>query len=95
MPHQVPNLLKDLQDEFGLSYVFINHDLAVARFIGDEVLVMKDGVVVEQASAAQILANPCEDHTKRPGMLARVSGRRLFTLSAGRYDSASQLQRTS
>ena len=62
---QVLNLLKDLQDEFGLSYVFISHDLAVVRFISDEVLVMKDGVVVEQASAAQILAAPKEDYTKR------------------------------
>ena len=62
---QVLNLLKDLQDEFGLSYVFISHDLAVVRFISDEVLVMKDGVVVEQASAAQILAHPREDYTKR------------------------------
>ena len=49
----------------GLSYVFISHDLAVVRFISDEVLVMKDGVVVEQASAAQILAAPKEDYTKR------------------------------
>ncbi|MBX3635683.1 MAG: ABC transporter ATP-binding protein [Rubrivivax sp.] len=62
---QVLNLLKDLQDEFGLSYVFISHDLAVVRFISDEVLVMKDGVVVEQASAEQILAAPREDYTKR------------------------------
>jgi hypothetical protein len=62
---QVLNLLKDLQDEFGLSYIFISHDLAVVRFISDEVLVMKDGVVVEQASAAQILAAPREDYTKR------------------------------
>jgi peptide/nickel transport system ATP-binding protein len=62
---QVLNLLKDLQDEFGLSYVFISHDLAVVRFISDEVLVMKDGVVVEQASAAEILAAPKEDYTKR------------------------------
>jgi peptide/nickel transport system ATP-binding protein len=62
---QVLNLLRDLQDEFGLSYVFISHDLAVVRFISDEVLVMKDGVVVEQASAAQILAAPQEDYTKR------------------------------
>jgi peptide/nickel transport system ATP-binding protein len=62
---QVLNLLKDLQDEFGLSYVFISHDLAVVRFISDEVLVMKDGIVVEQASAAQILAAPKEDYTKR------------------------------
>jgi peptide/nickel transport system ATP-binding protein len=62
---QVLNLLKDLQDEFGLAYVFISHDLAVVRFISDEVLVMKDGVVVEQADAAQILAAPREDYTKR------------------------------
>ncbi len=62
---QVLNLLKDLQDEFGLSYVFISHDLAVVRFISDEVLVMKDGVVVEQASAAEILAAPKQDYTKR------------------------------
>ena len=62
---QVLNLLRDLQDELGLSYVFISHDLAVVRFISDEVLVMKDGRVVEQASAAQILAAPQQDYTRR------------------------------
>ncbi|MED5620719.1 ABC transporter ATP-binding protein [Ideonella sp. BN130291] len=62
---QVLNLLKDLQDELGLSYVFISHDLAVVRFISDEVLVMKDGEVVEQASAEQILRAPQQDYTKR------------------------------
>ncbi|MBI3367509.1 MAG: ABC transporter ATP-binding protein, partial [Burkholderiales bacterium] len=62
---QVLNLLKDLQDELGLSYVFISHDLAVVRFVSDEVLVMKDGAVVEQASAAQILAAPREEYTRR------------------------------
>ncbi|MEO5733512.1 MAG: ATP-binding cassette domain-containing protein, partial [Rubrivivax sp.] len=62
---QVLNLLRDLQDEFGLSYVFISHDLAVVRFISDEVLVMKDGEVVEQASAQQILAAPRQEYTKR------------------------------
>jgi len=67
---QVLNLLKDLQDELGLAYIFISHDLAVVRFISDEVLVMKDGVVVEQASAAQILAAPREDYTRR--LLAAV-----------------------
>ena len=67
---QVLNLLKDLQDEFGLSYVFISHDLAVVRFISDEVLVMKDGQVVEQASAEQILAAPQQEYTKR--LLAAV-----------------------
>jgi peptide/nickel transport system ATP-binding protein len=62
---QVLNLLKDLQDELGLAYVFISHDLAVVRFISDEVMVMKDGQVVEQASAQQILANPQQDYTRR------------------------------
>ncbi|OYV00304.1 MAG: ABC transporter ATP-binding protein, partial [Burkholderiales bacterium PBB5] len=62
---QVLNLLRDLQDELGLAYVFISHDLAVVRFISDEVMVMKDGEVVEQASAAQILANPQQDYTRR------------------------------
>ena len=62
---QVLNLLKDLQDEFGLAYVFISHDLAVVRFISDEVLVMKDGQVVEQASAEEILAAPKQDYTKK------------------------------
>jgi peptide/nickel transport system ATP-binding protein len=62
---QVLNLLKDLQDELGLAYIFISHDLAVVRFISDEVLVMKDGIVVEQASAEQILAAPREAYTQR------------------------------
>jgi peptide/nickel transport system ATP-binding protein len=62
---QVLNLLRDLQDELGLAYVFISHDLAVVRFMADEVLVMKDGEVVEQASVAQILGAPQQDYTKR------------------------------
>jgi peptide/nickel transport system ATP-binding protein len=62
---QVLNLLKDLQDELGLSYVFISHDLAVVRFMADEVLVMKDGEVVEQADVEQILDRPQQEYTKR------------------------------
>lgn len=62
---QVLNLLKDLQDELGLAYIFISHDLAVVRFMADEVLVMKDGEVVEQASVAQILERPQQEYTKR------------------------------
>ncbi len=67
---QVLNLLKDLQQERGLAYVFISHDLAVVRFMADEVLVMKDGEVVEQAAVEQILADPHEDYTRR--LLAAV-----------------------
>jgi peptide/nickel transport system ATP-binding protein len=62
---QVLNLLKDLQDEFGLSYIFISHDLAVVKFISDEVLVMQNGDVVEQAATAELIAAPREDYTRR------------------------------
>jgi peptide/nickel transport system ATP-binding protein len=62
---QVLNLLKDLQDEFGLSYIFISHDLAVVKFISDEVLVMQNGDVVEQAATAALIAAPREDYTRR------------------------------
>jgi peptide/nickel transport system ATP-binding protein len=62
---QVLNLLKDLQDEFGLSYIFISHDLAVVRFIADEVMVMKDGEVVEQAATETLMRAPQQDYTRR------------------------------
>ncbi|MBQ0929561.1 ABC transporter ATP-binding protein [Ideonella sp. 4Y16] len=62
---QVLNLLRDLQDELGLAYVFISHDLAVVRFISDEVMVMKDGRVVEHDRVEQILHAPREDYTRR------------------------------
>jgi len=62
---QVLNLLKDLQDELGLAYIFISHDLAVVRFMADEVLVMQDGVVVEQAGVEQILERPQQEYTRR------------------------------
>jgi peptide/nickel transport system ATP-binding protein len=61
---QVLNLLKDLQDEFGLSYIFISHDLAVVKFISDEVLVMQHGEVVEQADARELLAAPKKKYTQ-------------------------------
>ncbi len=62
---QVLNLLKDLQDELGVAYVFISHDLAVVRFMADEVMVMKDGHVVEQRDTTELLANPRDDYTRR------------------------------
>ena len=62
---QVLNLLKDLQDEFGLAYLFISHDLAVVRYIADEVLVMSEGRVVETADAETIYRAPREEYTRR------------------------------
>jgi peptide/nickel transport system ATP-binding protein len=61
---QVLNLLRDLQDELGLAYVFISHDLAVVRFMADEVMVMQGGRVVEQASARQSLSRPRGAYTR-------------------------------
>jgi len=62
---QVLNLLKDLQDEFGLSYIFISHDLAVVKFISDEVLVMQNGDVVEQNHTQALLAAPQQEYTRK------------------------------
>ncbi|WGT49929.1 dipeptide ABC transporter ATP-binding protein [Thioclava nitratireducens] len=61
---QVLNLLKDLQDEFDLSYIFVSHDLSVVRYFADEVMVMNAGEVVEYASRDQIFANPQHEYTK-------------------------------
>jgi peptide/nickel transport system ATP-binding protein len=62
---QVLNLLVDLQDEFGLSYLFISHDLAVVKYIADEIMVMSEGRVVEIANSDEIYANPREAYTQR------------------------------
>ena len=60
---QIVNLLQDLQDELGLTYLFIAHDLAVVEHISDEVLVMTEGKIVEQASAEEIYNNPQHPYT--------------------------------
>ncbi|CAG1001560.1 methyl coenzyme M reductase system, component A2 [Burkholderiales bacterium] len=62
---QVLNLLQDLQDEFRLSYLFISHDLAVVKYISDEVMVMNEGKVVEIADADTIYRHPREPYTQR------------------------------
>ncbi|MCP8883322.1 dipeptide ABC transporter ATP-binding protein [Devosia sp. XJ19-1] len=61
---QILNLLKDLQDEFGLTYVFISHDLSVVRYIADEVMVMYFGDVVEHGTRDAVFADPQHDYTK-------------------------------
>jgi peptide/nickel transport system ATP-binding protein len=62
---QILNLLKDLQDELGMSYLFISHDLSVVRFMSDEVMVLKDGCVVEQGRVDHIIDTPQHEYTCR------------------------------
>jgi peptide/nickel transport system ATP-binding protein len=62
---QILNLLSELQNELGLSYLFITHDLAVVRVVADLVAVMERGRIVEQGTVDEIFANPAEEYTRR------------------------------
>jgi peptide/nickel transport system ATP-binding protein len=62
---QLLNLFQDLQDEYGMSYVFISHDLAVVRYMADEVMVMNQGEVVEIAGSDELYANPRHTYTRQ------------------------------
>lgn len=59
------NLLLDLQDEFGLSYLFVSHDLSVVRHLAHEVVVMHAGAIVEQGDSEQVFNDPQHDYTRR------------------------------
>ncbi len=61
---QIVDLLRELQARHRLAYLFISHDLRVVRALADEVVVLKDGKVVEQGSAKQIFDSPQQDYTK-------------------------------
>lgn len=61
---QILNLLQDLQDEFGLSYLFISHDLSVVKYMADQVMVMRHGEVVEMADSDEIYQNPQHVYTR-------------------------------
>jgi oligopeptide transport system ATP-binding protein len=61
---EVVDLLRDLQKAHGLAYVFISHDLAVVRALSDEIMVMKNGKVVERGNAEQIFEKPQQDYTR-------------------------------
>ena len=68
---QIVNLLQDLQEQLGLTYLFIAHDLAVVEHISDHVLVMYHGRIVESAPADRIYADPQHEYTRR--LLAAVA----------------------
>ena len=61
---QVLNLLNDLKDEFGLTYIFISHDLSVVKYMSDRLIVMRRGRIEEQGFAKEIYANPQSEYTK-------------------------------
>jgi peptide/nickel transport system ATP-binding protein len=72
---QVLNLLKDLQAEFGLTYIFISHDLAVVKHISDRMIVMNNGKIEEQGFPEVIYNHPKADYTKK--LIAAIPGNSL------------------
>ncbi|WP_414552706.1 ABC transporter ATP-binding protein [Anabaena sp. CCY 0017] len=83
---QVLNLLKELQEEFQLTYIFISHDLSVVKFMSDRILVMNRGQIVEQGTAESIYLEPKEEYTQKliasipTGSAERVRARQLRSL---------------
>jgi oligopeptide transport system ATP-binding protein len=67
---QIVNLLADLQDELGLAYVFVAHDIGVVRHVSDRIAVMNSGRIVEQGPAEQVCAKPADPYTR--SLLAAV-----------------------
>ena len=62
---QVLNLLNELKEEFGLTYIFISHDLSVVKYMSDRMLVMQDGKIEEMGDADQIYNDPQTEYTKK------------------------------
>jgi peptide/nickel transport system ATP-binding protein len=60
----VLNLLQDLKESLGMSYLFVSHDLNVVRLLCDRVMVMRSGRIVEQGPTAQVLESPASDYTR-------------------------------
>ncbi|MEH1848099.1 MAG: ABC transporter ATP-binding protein [Nostoc sp.] len=83
---QVLNLLKELQEDFQLTYIFISHDLSVVKFMSDRILVMNSGQIVEQGTAESIYLEPKEEYTQKliaaipTGSAERVRSRHLKAL---------------
>jgi peptide/nickel transport system ATP-binding protein len=69
---QILNLLVELREELGLSYLFISHDLSVVRYFADRILVMEQGQIVEQATPQTLWHSPRHPYTRR--LLAAIPG---------------------
>lgn len=85
---QVLNLLRDMQDELGLAYLFISHDLAVVRHMSDRTAVMYRGFLVEEGGAEALLTSPCHPYTRLllesvPGSDTEAPERPVPALSSG------------
>ncbi len=78
---QVLNLLSDIRVQTGVSYLFISHDLAVVRQVSDEVIVMRNGKIVERGPTQQVLASPQAAYTKR--LLAAIPREGWHPVSSG------------
>jgi len=83
---QILRLLADLRKTFGLSMIFITHDLRVAAQICDRVAVMKDGEIVEHGATAEVFASPEHDYTRL--LLRSIPGQRWVPQAAGSYLAA-------
>jgi peptide/nickel transport system ATP-binding protein len=62
---QVLNLLNELKEKFGFTYIFISHDLAVVKYMADQLLVMNQGKIVERGDADEVYSNPKEPYTRK------------------------------
>jgi peptide/nickel transport system ATP-binding protein len=62
---EILGLMQTLKEKFGISYIYITHDLSTARYVGDDLAVMKDGKIVEMGPIDSVLANPVHPYTKQ------------------------------
>lgn len=79
---QVLNLMHELQNELGLAYLFISHDLALVEVIADRVAVMRQGEIIETGTAAELYRSPRHDYTR--DLLAAVPVPMPPSMRAGR-----------
>ena len=73
---QILELLNELQRDLGLTYVFITHDLAVVKQIADDVVVMRNGAIVERGETDELFAHPHQEYTQR--LLDAIPGAKIL-----------------